>query len=174
MAEKDGGSHLCEGVRCFVRCDGERLVAVRLFASGTAEPGGKCAGRSGPAVRERPVARVPRVSRKGVGAVFGAAGAPGACQESGECGVDEVPETARRDRGVYLARRATAAAVAREPDRAVELAGEAARIVVDTGSVRMRRELEALQYVMRPWQEAPIGRRLAEVLATVDERGRRG
>lgn len=82
----------------------------------------------------------------------------------------EVPETARRDRGVYLARHATAAA-AQDPDHAVEVAREAARIAVDTGSVRMRKELGALRRVMRPWQDAPIGRDLAEVLAPVDERG---
>lgn len=84
----------------------------------------------------------------------------------------ELPETARRDRGgVYLARQATAAATVRDPDQAVELAREAAEIAVDTGSARMRRELRALQRAMRPWHDAPIGRGLAEVLASADERG---
>ncbi|MFI8853410.1 Twin-arginine translocation pathway signal [Streptomyces sp. NPDC053499] len=85
--------------------------------------------------------------------------------------LDEVPETARRDRGVYLARHATAAAAALDPDQAVEVAKEAAQIAVDTGSVRMRRELDTLQRAMRPWQDAPIGQELTEVLAPVDERG---
>ncbi|WP_461015455.1 Twin-arginine translocation pathway signal [Streptomyces daliensis] len=83
----------------------------------------------------------------------------------------DVPETARRDRGVYLARQATAAAAASDPEQAVEIAREAAQIAVDTRSVRMRKELGALQRVMRPWQDAPIGQDLVEVLAPVDERG---
>ncbi|MBQ0864604.1 Twin-arginine translocation pathway signal [Streptomyces sp. RK75] len=85
--------------------------------------------------------------------------------------LSEVPGTVRRDRGVYLARQATAAATAQEPDQAVEIAREAAQIAVDTGSVRMRRELDTLQGAMRPWHDAPIGQELAEVLTAVDERG---
>lgn len=59
--------------------------------------------------------------------------------------LDAVPETARRDRGVYLARHATAAAVAGEPDQAVEIARTAATIAVETRPVRMRRELATLE-----------------------------
>ncbi|MFG2334278.1 Twin-arginine translocation pathway signal [Streptomyces sp. NPDC048604] len=80
-----------------------------------------------------------------------------------------VPDTARRDRGVYMARQATAAAAAREPDHALEIARAVAAIAVDTGSARMRRELSTLERAMRPWQDAPVGRDLAEVLATVTE-----
>ncbi|WP_327164757.1 Twin-arginine translocation pathway signal [Streptomyces zaomyceticus] len=80
-----------------------------------------------------------------------------------------VPDTARRDRGVYMARHATAAATAREPEQAVEIAREVAVIAVETGSARMRRELAALEQVMRPWQDAPVGRDLAEALAPVTE-----
>ncbi|MEE1769313.1 Twin-arginine translocation pathway signal [Streptomyces sp. JV185] len=82
-----------------------------------------------------------------------------------------VPETARRDRGVYMARQATAAAVAREPDQAVEIARTAATIAVETRSARMVRELVSLERAMRPWQDAPIGRDLGEVLAPVTGRG---
>ncbi|MFP8884013.1 Twin-arginine translocation pathway signal [Streptomyces mangrovi] len=82
-----------------------------------------------------------------------------------------VPETARRDRGVYLARHATAAATAGEPGQAVEIAKEAAQIAVDTGSVRMLRELKALEQVMRPWHDASAGQDLAEALAPVAEKG---
>ncbi len=85
--------------------------------------------------------------------------------------LDTVPVTARRDRGVYMARQAAAAASAREPDLAVEIAREAATIAVETGSARMRRELRTLERTMRPWQDAPSGRELAEVLAPVVERG---
>lgn len=82
-----------------------------------------------------------------------------------------VPGTARRDRGVYLARHASAAAAARQPDQAVDIAREAAMIAVETGSERMRRELNSLKRTMGPWQDAPIGRDLTEVLAPVMRRG---
>lgn len=80
-----------------------------------------------------------------------------------------VPETARRDRGVYMARQATAAAAAREPDQAVEIARTVATIAVETRSARMRRELGTLMRAMRPWHDAPVGRDLAEILAPVTE-----
>ncbi|MFD3938308.1 Twin-arginine translocation pathway signal [Streptomyces sp. NPDC058611] len=83
--------------------------------------------------------------------------------------LDGVPAIARRDRGVYLARHATAAAGAREPEQAVDIARAAAEIAVETGSARMRRELVTLERAMRPWHDAPVGRDLAEVLAPVNE-----
>ncbi|MEU3881823.1 Twin-arginine translocation pathway signal [Streptomyces californicus] len=81
-----------------------------------------------------------------------------------------VPETARRDRGVYMARQATAAATARKPDEAVEIARNVATIAVETRSARMRRELTELERAMRPWHDAPVGRDLAAILASVTER----
>ncbi|OEU98673.1 hypothetical protein AN217_13530 [Streptomyces qinglanensis] len=84
--------------------------------------------------------------------------------------LDEVPATARRDRGVHLARHAIAAAAAQGPDQAVEVARAAAQIAVDTRSVRMRRELDTLQRAMRPWQDATIGQDPAEAPSRVDER----
>ncbi|MFZ3555852.1 Twin-arginine translocation pathway signal [Streptomyces sp. BH055] len=83
--------------------------------------------------------------------------------------LDIVPETARRDRGVYMARQATAAAVANDPDQAVHIARAVADIAVETRSARMRRELTTLQRAMRPWQDAPIGQELDDVLAPVTE-----
>ncbi|MFD0146225.1 MULTISPECIES: Twin-arginine translocation pathway signal [unclassified Streptomyces] len=83
--------------------------------------------------------------------------------------LDIVPSTARRDRGVYMARHATAAAAAREPEQALEIARAVAEIAVETRSARMRRELVTLERAMRPWQDAPVGRDLAEVLAPVTE-----
>lgn len=83
--------------------------------------------------------------------------------------LDAVPATARRDRGVYLARHATAAAGAREPERAVEIVREAAVIAAETRSARMIRELSTLERAMRPWHDAPVGRDLAEILAPVNE-----
>ncbi|MFB6811603.1 Twin-arginine translocation pathway signal [Streptomyces sp. NPDC056387] len=81
--------------------------------------------------------------------------------------LDAVPTTARRDRGVYLARHATAAATAREPDQALEIGRAAAEIAVETRSVRMARELATLKRAMGPWQDAPVGRDLSEILAPV-------
>ncbi|MEU5426299.1 Twin-arginine translocation pathway signal [Streptomyces olivoreticuli] len=83
----------------------------------------------------------------------------------------DVPVTARRDRGVYLARYATAAAVDRQPEQAVEVAREAVRIAVDTGSTRMHRELGLLEAAMKPWQDAAVGHELGDVLAPVTVRG---
>ncbi|MFF8932318.1 Twin-arginine translocation pathway signal [Streptomyces longwoodensis] len=83
--------------------------------------------------------------------------------------LDVVPQTARRDRGVYLARHATAAAGAGEPEQAVEIARTVAEIAVETRSARMRRELATLQRAMRPWHDAPVGRDLTEALAPVTE-----
>lgn len=80
-----------------------------------------------------------------------------------------VPGTARRDRGVYMARHATAAATAREPEQAVHIAREVVDIAVETRSARMRRELVTLERAMRPWHDAPVGRDLAEALAPVTE-----
>ncbi|MGW1773730.1 hypothetical protein [Streptomyces sp. NPDC002104] len=83
--------------------------------------------------------------------------------------LDAVPVTARRDRGVYLARHATAAAVAREPEQAVEIARAAVEIATETRSARMLHELRSLEGEMRPWHDAPVGRDLVEVLAPVTE-----
>ncbi|MGW0467668.1 Twin-arginine translocation pathway signal [Streptomyces sp. NPDC003027] len=83
--------------------------------------------------------------------------------------LEAVPATARRDRGVYLARHATAAAAAKEPDQALEIARTVVEIAIETGSARIRRELVTLERAMRPWHDAPVGRDLAEVLAPVTE-----
>ncbi|MFC9261305.1 Twin-arginine translocation pathway signal [Streptomyces hydrogenans] len=80
-----------------------------------------------------------------------------------------VPATARRDRGVYMAQHATAAATAREPEQAVRIAREVVDIAMETRSARMRRELVTLERAMRPWHDAPVGRALTEVLAPVTE-----
>lgn len=71
----------------------------------------------------------------------------------------------RRDTGVWMARHATVCARDRAPDRAAEIGSQAAQIAVETGSARLRRELGALSVAMRPWQDAPVGRELAEALA---------
>lgn len=63
---------------------------------------------------------------------------------------------------------------AQDPDQAVDIAREAATIAVDTRSVRMRRELSALERAMRPWQDTAAGDDLVEALAPVSEGGRHG
>lgn len=83
--------------------------------------------------------------------------------------LDTVPTTARRDRGVYMARQATAAAAAGDPDQAVHVARTVTEIAVETRSARMRRELATLQRTMRPWHDAPVGRDLDEVMAPLTE-----
>lgn len=83
--------------------------------------------------------------------------------------LDGVPSTARRDRGVYLARHAIAAAAAQEPDHAVEIARGAVEIAIETRSARMLRELLTLERAMRPWHDAPVGRDLSEILAPVSK-----
>ncbi|MDL4815467.1 hypothetical protein [Actinomadura opuntiae] len=72
---------------------------------------------------------------------------------------------ARRDVGVFQARQAQAYALAREPERAVTIAGEVVQAAEATGSVRMRRELQGLQARMRPWARERPGRLLSEMLA---------
>ncbi|MPY62449.1 Twin-arginine translocation pathway signal [Streptomyces spongiae] len=85
--------------------------------------------------------------------------------------LDGVPSAARRDRGVYLARYAAAAATAHEPEQAVEIGIQAVQIAVETGSARMKKELGTLERAMRPWADAQIGRTFADGLAPVAERG---
>ncbi|MDX2618377.1 hypothetical protein ACFT39_10200 [[Kitasatospora] papulosa] len=69
-----------------------------------------------------------------------------------------------------MARQATAAATARQPDQALEIARTVATIAAETRSARMRRELTALERAMRPWHDAPVGQDLTEVLAPVTQR----
>ncbi|MFE0426671.1 Twin-arginine translocation pathway signal [Streptomyces sp. NPDC058953] len=82
-----------------------------------------------------------------------------------------VPETARRDRGVYLARYATAAAMAGDPDQALELARSVSPVAVETRSARLAKELDTLERSMSPWHATSVGRELSDVLAPVILRG---
>ncbi len=75
------------------------------------------------------------------------------------------PGSSLRDVGVWTARHATARAQANDPDHAVDLARRAVSMAVTTGSARARRELGKLEQAMRPWQDAPVSRDLAEILA---------
>ncbi|WP_258534334.1 Twin-arginine translocation pathway signal [Streptomyces sp. PT12] len=77
-----------------------------------------------------------------------------------------MPPTARRDTGVYLARQASAHASTGEPERAVELAAESARIAHDTASGRHRAELDRLREAMIPWRDDRLGHQLDAALTT--------
>jgi hypothetical protein len=79
------------------------------------------------------------------------------------------PSTARRDVGVWVARQATLSASLREPEQAVELARHAVKVALETGSARVRRELEAAEATMEPWQADPVGQDFADVLAPISE-----
>ncbi|MFE6663881.1 multiprotein-bridging factor 1 family protein [Streptomyces sp. NPDC057697] len=76
----------------------------------------------------------------------------------------DMPPDARRDTGVYLARQAAAYAATGEPEHAVTLAAESAKIAAQTGSARHRKELEALRQSMSRWRNDPIGDCLVKAL----------
>ncbi|WP_460302815.1 helix-turn-helix domain-containing protein [Actinocorallia aurea] len=79
------------------------------------------------------------------------------------------PDTgrARRDVGVWTARHAVVRARAGAADHALDLARTAVPIVSSTRSARALRVLADLEDAMTPWQDAPEGRELAEILAPV-------
>jgi len=81
--------------------------------------------------------------------------------------IPDIPASSRRDLGVYRARQAQALAGAGEPRQAVAIAGEIVPLVAQTGSARMRGELEGLRRAMRPWKNQPPGKALNEVLAGI-------
>jgi hypothetical protein len=83
--------------------------------------------------------------------------------------IPAAPSSARRDVGVWMARQATLSASLREPERTVEFTRHAVKVALETGSVRVRRELEATEVTMTPWQAEPVGRDFAEVLAPISE-----
>jgi transcriptional regulator with XRE-family HTH domain/dienelactone hydrolase len=83
--------------------------------------------------------------------------------------IPAAPSTARRDVGVWVARQAALAASLREPEWTVELARQAVKVALETGSARVRRELAAANVTMAPWQAEPVGRDFAEVLAPISE-----
>ncbi|WP_439680338.1 Twin-arginine translocation pathway signal [Embleya sp. MST-111070] len=72
---------------------------------------------------------------------------------------------ARRDVGVWSARRARAQAALGRPEAALALARVAVDVALGTGSARAIRELSSLEAEMRAWHDHLIGRELAELLA---------
>jgi hypothetical protein len=75
--------------------------------------------------------------------------------------------TERRDRGVYLARHATALLDVGEPRHAARLAAEGVDDLRRTGSARMRREFGRLHDRAIPWTGTTAGRDLGDVLDSI-------
>jgi hypothetical protein len=77
------------------------------------------------------------------------------------------PAEDRRDRGVHLARHATALLDAGRPDAAARRTIEGAQYLHETGSARMRRELRRLHDKTASWTHTPAGRDLHDALDTI-------
>lgn len=69
--------------------------------------------------------------------------------------IRSLPVTYRRDRGVYLARAATAQLHADGPEQAATTAIEALSIAATTGSARIFTELAALDSLLQGWRRVP-------------------
>jgi hypothetical protein len=100
---------------------------------------------------------------------YGRLGLVGEANKLWEQIIPAAPSGARRDIGVWSARQAAAAAALHEPERAVDLTRQAAGVILETGSVRARKELAAVQAAMLPWQAQPVGKQLADAPAPINE-----
>jgi hypothetical protein len=84
---------------------------------------------------------------------------------------DRVSRTApaqdHRDRGVHLARHASALLDAARPEDAARRAAEGAHYLQQTGSARMRRELRRLHDKAASWTRTTPGRELQDVLDSI-------
>jgi hypothetical protein len=77
-----------------------------------------------------------------------------------------LPSVHRRDRGVYLARLASAYALSGSPDVAVPKGWEAVSVAQATGSRRITTELGQLRARLAPWESTPqVGQLLKELQA---------
>ncbi len=74
----------------------------------------------------------------------------------------------RRDRGYFLARRASALALAGEPDQAAVVGLESFHLAASTNSRRTKRELARTLSSLRPWTGRPKTRELREALTAAD------
>jgi hypothetical protein len=83
--------------------------------------------------------------------------------------LETTPASARRDRGVYLARKATVCVQNGDPGHAVDAGQLAADLAVETGSARIRRELAGLRQAAQPWKNTAVGRDLEEIFASLKE-----
>ncbi|WP_372412004.1 helix-turn-helix domain-containing protein [Streptomyces luteireticuli] len=69
--------------------------------------------------------------------------------------IQSLPEGYHRDRGVYLARAATAHAGAGAPEQAASVGLQALVVAGDTGSGRILQELARLDKALTPWRRLP-------------------
>jgi hypothetical protein len=88
--------------------------------------------------------------------------------------IPDVPASSRRDIGVYYARHAQALAGSGEPEQAVAVALGAVPVAAQSGSARMRAELQALRRGMEPWRGEQAWRDLEEALRTLPRPGKAG
>ena len=83
-----------------------------------------------------------------------------------EDSLGRLPSVHRRDRGVYLARLASAYALSGSPDISVRKGWEALTVAQATGSRRITTELGQLRTRLAPWESTPqVGQLLKELQA---------
>ncbi|HEX3922115.1 MAG TPA: hypothetical protein VHY31_07505 [Streptosporangiaceae bacterium] len=81
--------------------------------------------------------------------------------------IRELPESFRRDRGVYLARESLAHAQAREPEQAASVGMKAIAIAYDTQSGRVINELAQVGAGLASWAAVPAVASFRDALTTV-------
>jgi tetratricopeptide (TPR) repeat protein len=81
--------------------------------------------------------------------------------------IRELPESFRRDRGVYLARESLAHARARDPEQAADVGMKAIAIAHDTQSGRVINELTQVGAGLAPWASVPAVANFQDALTTV-------
>jgi hypothetical protein len=82
-------------------------------------------------------------------------------------GLAACPSTQQRDRGLGLARLASAHAAAGEPEQACAVGHQAVEVTVRTSSARTMSELRSLQGRLKPWRHMPPVADLDRVVADV-------
>ncbi len=81
--------------------------------------------------------------------------------------ISALPSTARRDKGVYRARQATAHAQAGNPEAAADAVTHAVTVAQETSSARLRQELHGVWQHLTPWHDHEIGRQVKALLVTL-------
>lgn len=81
--------------------------------------------------------------------------------------IPAMPQSSRRDLGVFAARHAQALAGMGEPEHAVAVVQSVVPVAVQSGSARMRAELRTVRARMEPWKGQSPWRELEEALAAL-------
>lgn len=87
--------------------------------------------------------------------------------------IPALPASSRRDAGVYHARHARALAGLGEPGQAAAVAAAAVPAAAQSGSARIRAELQAVRRAMEPWRGGRPWNDLEEALRSLPRQGRR-